>query len=235
MRVLETTSEAYLATLRDVYDTGVKCQPRGHLCRECVDYMFEVLSPDSRPIVTACEERNDKIVEYQRAEFGLYLDGVVDADVWAERASKFWKKIANPDGTINSNYGKLIFHDRSLPDGLTPFEWAAERLVDDLHSRQAYIRVSLPRHQWSGNKDQVCTMHVNFLVRFGQLHATTVIRSNDVVRGLVYDMPWFVYVQQLLADRIGVQMGCYRHLAHSMHMYERDSETVLKMLGRKTS
>ena len=229
----ETPSEAYLATLqRLLRRPEYYCSPRGQFCWELVDYYFNVVKPVSTPIVTHDRSRNKLIAKYHEAEKTLYLNGELRADVWAANASKFWAELANPDGTINSNYGFLALHNKSLPNNLTPWEWAVESLKKDPDSRQAYVRLSLPSHQWFGNKDQVCTMHVNFLIRDGELRATTVIRSNDAVRGLVYDMPWFIFLQERMAAELGIGVGIYGHFAHSMHVYERDIDKLKSMLGQ---
>ena len=36
------------------------------------------------------------------------------------------------------------------------------------------------------------------------------------------DLPFFIYLQKYIANRLGVGYGSYTHLAFSMHMYDRD-------------
>lgn len=228
-----TTDNAYeaaLVTLLDYPDFVVG--PRKMVTHELMNWQFVVEWPTSGPIVTRSSARNRVIAKYHQAERDLYLDGEMRAEVWAERASRFWTRVSNPDGTINSNYGHLMLMNRSLPGSLTPYEWARDRLMEDLSSRQAFVRVSLPEHQFEGNKDQVCTMHEMFMVRGGLLHATAVMRSCDAVKGLVYDMPWFVYVQENMSRDLGVKVGTYTHFCHSLHLYERDVECAMEMVGR---
>ena len=226
-----STSAAYMAVLRDLllapqFTVGA----RGYPSHEIMNYMLTVTSPKSTPIITKSQKRNAVIIRYLEAEKALYLAGELHAEVWASKASKFWKSIANDDGTINSNYGWLALYNKSLPGGLTPWEWTKVSLEKDKESRQAYLRLALPQHQWIGNRDQVCTLHVMFMIRNSELHATTVMRSNDVVKGLIYDMPWFVYLQEKMAAELGVPVGTYSHLAHSMHLYDKDTGLARQML-----
>jgi thymidylate synthase len=91
-------------------------------------------------------------------------------------------------------------------------------------------------HFWNGNKDQVCTMHLIFRIRKDKLDASVVMRSQDMYRGLVYDCVFFVYVQELMLKALvptypELKLGTYTHYAHSLHIYERDAEAVVKMLG----
>lgn len=185
------------------------------------------------------DERNEKIKKYTHAEFDLYESGKNRAEDFAKHAP-FWREIANPDGTVNSAYGYLIYVRRTCGERepYTPWEWARTSLERDKDTRQAFIRFSLPEHQWFGNKDQVCTMHGQFMIRDDHLHLTIVMRSNDVVKGLVYDMPWFNWLIYKMRDQLiptypDLKIGTYTHFAHSLHMYERDLPLVLDMIGEK--
>lgn len=229
----QTTSAAYLAVLAELVDRPeYVVAPRGLPCREVTDLCFTVLEPDDLPLRTFDPVRDGVTASYLVAEKELYSSGELRASEWARRASKFWSGIANEDGTVNSNYGHLVFVERSLPGGRTPWEWARDSLRRDPDTRQAYVRVALPRHQADGVQDQVCTLHLNFLLRGGRLDLTVVMRSNDVTKGLAFDMPWFCGLIARMAGDVGAIPGRYHHFAHSMHVYDRDLPTVLAMLGR---
>lgn len=231
-----TTHEAYLQALHDVFtDYQYRSAPRGQAIREIVDYGFTVLHPTADPIRTYDEDRNKVIADYTKLECELYDSCTNRLEDFA-KASKFWEKIANADGTINSAYGYLIWKNRSCRGHDTPWEWARRSLIADKDSRQAFIRFSLPEHQFVHNKDQVCTMHGNFLIRNNELHLTVVMRSNDLVLGLVYDLPWFCslldkMVAELKPTYPDLVKGTYTHIAHSMHIYDRDEVKVGRMLG----
>jgi thymidylate synthase len=254
MKIYSTASEAYLGTLDDIYNNfEYRSAPRGQPIREKLDYTFRVLAPSRHPIETKDAERNRVIVEYTNKEVELYNSCSTLASDFA-KASKFWNTIANPDGTVNSAYGHLIWANASCGHPYfetqvkgeesndfkkykrTPWEWAKQSLIQDKDTRQAIIRFSLPQHQWIGNKDQTCTMHGNFLIREDRLHLSVVMRSNDLVLGLVYDLPWFMSLMDKMVDELkptypNVQKGHYTHTVHSLHIYERNEEMVKKMLG----
>lgn len=245
MKVYNTVSEAYLGTLADVYfNPDVKSSPRGQPCREKLDYTFRVLGPDASPIITKDPKRNITIASYTAKEVQLYDSCANTAQAFGE-ASKFWLQLANPDGTVNSAYGHLIWNKHShgndwetepyvidaaknpgegsvsgvRPVRRTPWEWAKQSLINDKDTRQAILRFSLPEHQWMGNKDQTCTMHGNFLIRNDELHLSVVMRSNDLTLGLVYDLPWFCS----LIDRMVEELKPYYpnlkkgHYTHTVH------------------
>ena len=217
MKVYNSVSEAYLGSLEDVISNpDFQSAPRGQKVKEKLDYTFRVLNPSSEPIVTKDLERNKVIETYTLKEFDLYNSCTNLAEDFG-KASKFWLNLANPDGTVNSAYGYLIWKNAShgssfekesvyispprfegdgsiselKPVKRTPWQWCVEALKRDKDTRQAVLRFSLPEHFWMGNKDQTCTLHGNFLIREDKLHFSVVMRSNDLTLGLVYDLPWF--------------------------------------------
>lgn len=238
--MFDTTGAAYRATVEACLQ-GAYCAPRGVGCFELRNYKFEVANPSAAPIVTRDEERNLKIAAYTRAEFELYNSGEYRASEFAKHA-KLWSRIANPDGTVNSAYGHLLWGKASCGKSkyakhgpLTPWEYACCALKQDKDTRQAVLRFSLPSHQWFGNKDVVCTMHGLFSIRQEALHLDIVMRSNDVVKGLVYDMPWFCsLIERMRVDLAShypeLRVGTYTHFAHSMHLYESDVEVARRMI-----
>jgi len=256
MYVHLTVDEAYLELLKNVvYHYDILSTPRGQSIREIFNYTFKVLRPTPEPIKTKDFERNNKIEDYTKKEMDWYLSCHRSVES-AASISKFWGGLANPDGTVNSNYGYLTLKDKSEGDEYmelllksectylnsypiptkTPWEWAKTSLINDKESRQAVMRINKPYHAWNGNKDFPCTMHANFHIRNNLLNMTVVMRSNDVVRGTVYDVPFFIYLQERMISELSthypeLKIGTYTHIAHSMHMYEKDLETVLKMIG----
>lgn len=264
--VYENIHEAYLGTLADVYDNpDYICEPRGLKIREKVDYKFVIKNPTSETITTKDLDRNKVIESYTKKECELYNSGTNDVEDFA-RASTFWKKLANPDGTINSAYGHLIKYKKSHGNPIyeldgelrqqltnfqvaeylmdhshevmrTPYEWCLESLKSDKDTRQAIIRFSLPEHFYKGNNDMTCTMHANALIREDKLNFSVIMRSNDLNKGLLYDLPWFISIMDDLVKDLnltypGLKKGVYTHIVHSAHVYEKDKDIIMKMLGR---
>lgn len=250
-----TSHEAYLEALRQVWnEPEFKCAPRGLPIREVLDYSFTITEPTSEPIITMDEERNRVIASYTAKETELYDSGSNRVEDF-EKASKFWKHLANPDGTVNSAYGYLIWHNKSHGNASfesgeidhwnvneymnymrTPWEWALMSLKEDKDTRQAIMRFSLPEHFYKGVKDFTCTTHAVFFIREDKLYLSVIMRSNDLMKGLVYDLPWFISLMDKMIDDLkdvypDLTKGSYSHTSHSMHIYERDEKSILKMLG----
>lgn len=119
----------------------------------------------------------------------------------------------------------------------TPWEWCVESLRSDKDTRQAILRFSLPEHFYKGNKDLTCTLNGNFHIREDKLLFKVHMRSNDLTLGLVYDLPWFISLMGDMVDELkdlypNLKVGTYTHTVDSIHIYDRDKEKILKMLGR---
>src|ERR1035437_9539610 len=113
MKTYETTSAAYLGTLQDVYfNYEYRAAPRGLPIREKTDYTFRIQNPANEPIITKDLEHNNIIASYTQKETDLYNSCANSAEDFG-KASKFWEKLANPDGTINSAYDYLIWKNKS--------------------------------------------------------------------------------------------------------------------------
>ena len=254
MKTYDNLHEAYLGSLADVYDNPDHiAEPRGQRTREKLDYQFRVRYPTIEAIITADEARNDVIQRYTDKETELYDSCTNKAEDFG-KASKFWLSLANPDGTVNSAYGYLIWKKKShgnpnFEDNRvrangeescamrTPWEWAKLSLQKDKDTRQAILRFSLPEHSFVGNKDFTCTLGGIFLIRENKLNLTISMRSNDLTLGLVYDLPWFISLIYKMRDELketypDLEIGTYTHQVHSLHIYDRDQEKILKMLGR---
>lgn len=262
MKSYNNIHEAYLGTLQDVI-TNPECisSPRGLKCMEKFNYQFRILNPTVESIVTNDIERNIVIADYSNKEFLAYNSEETNK---VERAklffniSKFWEKLTNPDGTLNSDYGQLIFQNRShgsdyeehfgehpsFGEGVkiktairrTPWEFCKQSLRSDKDTRQAILRFSLPEHFWVGNKDMVCTLHGCFSIRDDKLNLTINMRSNDLMLGLVYDLPWFISLMYRMKTELidiypDLEVGEYTHYVHNIHIYERDLAKVKKMIG----
>jgi thymidylate synthase len=264
MRIFESVHDAYLYALADIYDNpDATSSPRGQKVREKFNYQFTIKDPKVEPIVTLDPERNVVIKDYSQKEFDLYESCSNLVEDFG-KASKFWLKLANPDGTINSAYGYLVWKRKSHGspfetklevvspprfegDGTishvgqvqrTPWEWCLQALIADKDTRQAILRFSLPEHFWVGNKDFTCTLHGYFQIRDNKLSLTINMRSNDMTLGLVYDLPWFISLIHRMRDDLksvypDLEIGNYTHYVHNIHVYDRDEDKILKMLGRK--
>jgi thymidylate synthase len=171
---------------------------------------------------------------YISAELLWYFMGRNDVD-FIKKYAKFWESIQNPDGTVNSSYGNLLFTKKNI-HGYSQYQWAYESLVKDRDSRQAVLHFNLPEHQQFSNKDFVCTLYGIFQIRNNKLNFTVHMRSNDVVWGLPTDISFFAILQSQMLSHLQItypdlELGTYTHFVNSFHVYEHHFEIIEKMIN----
>lgn len=196
--------------------------PRGLLTKELLNQRLILTNPKNN--IITLPERNYSL-KYLCGEILWYLWGSLKLkDI--EQYSSFWKTIANKNGTINSNYGYIIFHQKLDKYNYSQFDWIIDQLIKDEHSRQALINFNQPIHKYTNNKDFVCTTTLQFLIRNNRLHLITNMRSNDIIYGVCYDLPFFTFIQQMawliLVEKYPyLQLGYYIHNTASLHVYKK--------------
>jgi thymidylate synthase len=170
---------------------------------------------------------------YIAAELVWYFLGRNDVD-FIRNYAKFWDSIQNPDGTVNSSYGNLLFTEKN-EHGFSQYNWAFFSLAKDRDSRQAIMHFNQPKHQWIKNKDFVCTMYGIFQIRNNKLNLSISMRSNDVVWGLPTDIAFFATLQSQMLSHLqtvypDLEMGTYTHKVDSFHIYEHHFDIANRML-----
>ena len=228
----------YPELLQQIMAEGVAVNPRGREVRELVKASLIVTPfcniyawPGVRPI--------EKIQEYLWKELAWYLSGDRQA-VHISKYAGLWDKIKNPDGTLNSNYGHLVFYNKTKHPSLgnitrTPFQWALTSLKKDPDSRQGVITYNTGGFNFDGNDDYICTQHQAFLIRDNTLRCFIALRSSDAIFGLTYNMPWWSLVHQQLWHELRVyypnlMLGSIEVDIYSAHVYAQHYKTVDAMI-----
>jgi thymidylate synthase len=212
------TNEAFKKICQALLTDGQSSSPRGQLTLELRNAWVSIENPGDG-VCTLPARATD--IEYLNGELAWYLSGSLNvADI--EKHSKFWTKLADTNGTVNSNYGFLALIEKHA--GKSQLEWVIDSLKDDPDTRQAVINYNQPRHKYKGNKDFVCTLTQEFRAADNKLDSHVHMRSNDLIFGLTYDLPWFVGLQRRAAKEAGLEVGSYSHQASSLHIYERHFE-----------
>ena len=193
---------------------GDESAPRGLKVRETLDCDIKILNPMDNLVYSKSRVLSPSYLAF---EWCWYLEGDNKVDKVAKRAP-FWKTIANDDGTVNSNYGYYIF--RKNDKGINEIDKIVEILSNDHDSRKAIIQ--LPIMGTRDTKDTICTSSIQFIIRNNHLNCIVYMRSNDLMKGFCNDVFMFTMIQIMVANILGVELGWYRHVVGSMHIYESD-------------
>ena len=167
--------------------------------------------------------------EYISREIDWYLSHSLNInDIYGldRPAPKAWEYAANQHGTINSNYGTLIFDDKYYRQ----FEQVVNELEINPDSRRASMIYQRPsiwvEFDEDGKNDFICTNAVTYYIRNDELQSVVQMRSNDVVFGYKNDYAWQQYVLKTLASDLGIEPGFITWQVQNLHVYERHFHLV---------
>ncbi len=223
--VFENFTQAYYALVDATYNGhDYETAPRGMKIRENLFSSFVITNPRDRLLFVP--ERNFPL-DYVMAEILWYVSGNNRTD-WIANYSKFWEAISDDGTTANSAYGARIFKlhpiqygTGAIPSGWTQWEYVKQELTRDPDSRRAVIHIRQPQDSYLAQKDVPCTLSLQFFIRDAKLHLIVQMRSNDLILGTALDVPAFTFMQEMMANELGLELGFYYHTSNSMHVYER--------------
>ena len=179
---------------------------------------FYIENPTLNNIENSRVERNWS-QEYAEAEWQWYLSGDRNIAKLGELYGKvpaIWKRMADKDGNVNSNYGyqwKRGYNHKSQLD------YVVDLLNDNPETRQAAISIYDGKEHPDYKTDTPCTYAVQFTVLDDKLNMSVVMRSNDLWYGFCNDQYQFSNLQLSVAQRTGYDIGTYYHFAHNLHLY----------------
>ncbi|EKD51338.1 MAG: Thymidylate synthase [uncultured bacterium] len=228
----DSFSKVYCTLLKTVFETKSNTiAPRGLITREITDVCCEITNPYSNLFTNQIRSVS---LEYLCGELIWYCSGANDLD-FISKYSKFWCHLANENQTANSAYGKILFKDKNM-NGMTQWEWATKTLIQDVHTRQAILSFNVQDCQRENNADFVCSMYLQFFIRENKLMLMAYMRSQDMIYGMTYDIPFFLLLLQcmrlqLLRHYPELKLGSYSHHVGSLHIYENKFALVKNMLA----
>ena len=79
-------------------------------------------------------------------------------------------------------------------------------------------------------KEIPCTCSIQFLIRDQKLNMYVSMRSNDAYWGLPHDIFSFTMLQEIIARKLGVDLGQYYHSVGSLHLYDNQQVNAQQYL-----
>lgn len=119
------------------------------------------------------------------------------------------------DGPPHGAYGPRL----RAWSGIDQFDRVRRLLQDDPHTRRAVLTIFDPARDLTDERDIPCTLGHRFYLREGALHMVTSMRSQDVWRGLPYDLFAATVLLELMAGWVGARAGRWQHQVDSLHLY----------------
>jgi thymidylate synthase len=109
--------------------------------------------------------------------------------------------------------------------------WIVEILRKKPNSRRAVIPLYGIQDTHTDLSEVPCTCTLQFLLRGDRLELLAHMRSNDAYMGLPNDLFAFTMIQELIARSLGVEVGRYKHLVGSLHLYQAHWNAATKFLA----
>ena len=175
---------------------------------------FTLENPNQKNINVLNPDRKFNL-EYAEAEWQWYLSGDPSIDKLGEingSIPPIWEKMADSERKVRSNYGWQWERNHQL-------DKVVAMLKSNPETRQAVISIYDGKEISTYRKDTPCTYAVQFTILDSKLHMAVLMRSNDLWFGFCNDQYCFASLQELVADRLSIELGTYYHFAHNLHLY----------------
>ena len=173
---------------------------------------FYMTDPKDRKIINKERKWSE---EYAEAEWQWYLSGDPKVSTLGDiygKVPEIWKRMADPDGKVNSNYGYQWDRNGQL-------DRIIQMLQDNTDNRQCAISIYDGKEIDDYSYDTPCTYAVQFTILHGRLDICVVMRSNDLWYGFCNDQYCFSKLQEMISLELKIEPGTYYHFAHNMHLY----------------
>lgn len=136
-----------------------------------------------------------------------------------------YKEESNDKITVPGAYGPRLFSFR----GVNQIDEVVTLLQKRPSTRRAVIQL-YDASDISGISSPPCTCTLQFLIRKDRLNLIVSMRSNDVLMGLPHDVFAFTMIQEILARKLGIEIGEYTHFVGSLHLYAADIRKATRYL-----
>lgn len=197
-----------------LYEHGEQVGPRGQGTREVLNDLFEFRA-EGNLLDVPSRKLNFR---FAVAEFVWMIFGRSDVESLAHYNSVM-RQFSDDGLSLTGAYGPHIAAQI----------WRVTRkLIDDPDTRQAVV--TIPRPQVYNTKDEPCTMALQFIKRYGQLHCIASMRSSDAWLGIPYDAFTFSSIQRVVAGIINTPVGNCSINMGSAHLYDRDRGAAFNMM-----
>ena len=210
----KNADEAYKYFFREILRSGVEFDDTQAL----FNIGFTIENPVDNHIVNkgSIVPRNWSH-EYAEAEWQWYLTGDPKISTLGDiygKVPEIWKRMADENGQVNSNYGYQWERARQL-------ENVVEMLIKNPSTRRACISIYDGKEISDYASDTPCTYAVQFTILDNRLNMCVTMRSNDLWFGFCNDQYCFSKLQQLVSERLKLKTGTYYHFVHNLHLYNK--------------
>ncbi len=217
----QTLDDIMRLILGGIRQHGEWINPSKGGCQELTGVLIELTNPRAR--ISRTETRGKPFSCL--GELSWYLAKTNDLAFISYYIPQY-RESADGD-IIFGGYGPRLFNW----DGVNQIANVAALLKTKPDSRQAVIQLFNPNDIVDRHSDVPCTCTIQFMIRRKKLHVLTSMRSNDVIVGLPHDIFCFTMLQEIMARVLSVEVGHYKHMVGSLHLYDTDKDAADQFLS----
>ena len=216
----ETLDDLMRSVFKQILCYGGQIKPSKGPAQELAGMLLELENPRAR--LSRTQTRGKPISCL--GELCWYLAKRNDLEFIEYYISEYAKSA--DEGVIYGGYGPRLFDWR----GINQFENVAKRLAVNPHSRRAVIQLFDGQDNVGKHADVPCTCTLQFMVRGEELNLIAHMRSNDAYKGLPHDVFCFTMLQEIMARKLSLDVGTYKHMVGSLHLYDDDVRNSKRFL-----
>ena len=216
----KTLDDVLHRVIEEVIKRGELIHPTKGDALEITGVLLEILDPRARLSRTETRGR----IFSGLGELCWYLAGSNKADFISYYIPQY-KKLAEA-GEIFGGYGPRLRNWK----GINQLSKVIEVLKTKPDSRQAVIQLFDALDNGGQHKDVPCTCTLQFMLRQSKLQLLVNMRSNDIHWGLPHDVFCFTMLQEIVARSVSAELGSYKHVVGSLHLYTKDAGPAKRFL-----
>lgn len=219
----ETANDIWEQAYKSVTDAS-SIETRGGRTKEILHATMSINNPLQKWITCKVPPMS---IGYALAELIWILSGSDDA-----QTINFWNpalpKYAGDYNNYPGAYGSRIMYRY----GFNQLERVYHTFKNCPESRQVVVliwdpKIDLPKHGGIPNNNDIpCNICSLLKVREQKLEWMQIMRSNDLVLGLPYNLVQFTSIQEILASWLNIEVGTYNHVSDSLHIYEKNEPSL---------
>lgn len=217
-----TLDDAMMHAFDEILRRGEWVRPRKGPNLEIIGVTLEISNPRAR--LSRTETRGKPFGCL--GELCWYLAGANDVEFIAYYLSRY--REFDEGGIVFGAYGPRLIAWRG---GLSQLSNITALLKSRPQSRRAVIQLFDAVDLAEYHKDVPCTCTLQFLIRRNELLLLTHMRSNDAYIGLPHDVFCFTMIQEIVARELNLELGTYKHMVGSLHIYETNVEKARQFLN----
>lgn len=161
-------------------------------------------------------------------EFLWYMSGSNDLS-FIQYYLSHYDEYSDDGKTLHGAYGPRLLY--KLDNGVSQLQTVIKLLKNKNTTRRAVIQIFDKHDTVKKTHDLPCTCTLQFLIRHDRLHMITNMRSNDAYKGLPHDVFAFTMIQELVARSVDKEVGTYKHMVGSLHLYNNDRNKARQFLN----